>query len=91
MRTHATGIVLSILQEKHIVIRIRSISGISQPEILPDHDTMTVAGFIESLIAHLTYPVAYHREVHIPMIPHGDIVFTRAIKQIVFVETPVAA
>ena len=76
MRTHATGIVLSILQEKHIVIRIRSISRISQPEVLPYHDTMLIASLVESLVANLSYPVTNHGAVHLLVIPYSNIVLT---------------
>ena len=89
MTTDSTQVVLCITEEKHVIIRIRSISRISQPEVLPDHDAMTVAGLIETLVTNLSHPVANHRTVHILMITHGDIILTRAVQQIMLIESPV--
>ena len=78
--------------DKHFrVIRIGTVSRICQPEVLPDHDTVAVTGFIELLVTDHADPVTHHRKVHIGMVSHGDIIFTAAIVQIRFTEAPVTA
>ena len=76
--------------DKHFrIIRIGSVGRVSQPEVLPDHDTVAVASLIKLLVADHADPVTHHRKVHIGMVSHGDIIFTAAIVQIRFTEAPV--
>ena len=84
-------IIVRIVHEEFFVIRIRAVGRIGQPEILPDHDAVTVAGLIEFLIAGLPDPVAYHVEIEEFMIPHDYIIIARSKAQIQFAEAPVAA
>ena len=91
MTTHTAQVVAGIVEEHHIVVGVRTIGGIGEPKVLPDHDAMTIASLVERFVAYLSHPVAYHREVHVAMIPHGNVIFARTIEQIVFVEAPVAS
>jgi len=91
MVTETFHIILSI-GDKHLrIIRIGSVGRIRQPEILPDHDTMTVASLIQFLVADLSYPVTHHRKVHISMVSHGDVVLTTPVIQVRLTESPVTA
>ena len=83
--------VFHVLQEELVVVWFRAVPRIGQPEVLPHHDSMTIAGFVKRLIADLTDPVANHREIHLAVIAHGDIVFTCTIAKHRLAESPVAA
>ena len=91
MIADAQNQVLHILQEEIIVIRFGAVPWIGQPEILPHHNSMTVAGFIERFIADLPDPVTNHGEVHFAVVAYGDVVFARAVAKHRFAESPVAA
>ena len=80
MTAYATYIILGIAHEEGFIVRIWSINRVSQPEILPYHNAMTVAGLIETFISNLSYPVANHRVVHILMIPYSNVVLTGAVE-----------
>ena len=78
--------------DKHFrIIRIGSVGRVSQPEVLPDHDTVAVTSLIKLLVADHADPVTHHRKVHIGMVSHGNIIFAAAIVQIRFTEAPVTA
>ena len=76
MTADTAQIILCIAQEQHIVVRIRSVGRVSQPEVLPYHDTMLIASLVESLVANLSYPVTNHGAVHLLVIPYSNIVLT---------------
>ena len=78
--------------DKHFrIIRIRSVGRVSQPEVLPDHDTVAVASLIQLLVADHADPVTHHREVHIRMQSHSNVIFAGAIVQVRLTEAPVTA
>ena len=71
--------------------RIRSVPGVGQPEILPDHYAVTVAGVVEGLVVRHANPVADHGEIHVGMVANGNIVLAVPILQKVLRISPVAA
>ena len=91
MAADAFHVVFRVGDKQFRVIRIRSVSRVCQPEVLPDHNTMAVAGFIQLLVADHTDPVTHHREVHIRMISHRNVIFTATVVQVRFAESPVTA
>ena len=64
-----------------LVVGIRAVHRIGQPEILPHHDAVLVAGIVELVVAGLPHPVADHGEVHVLVVAHGHVVFARAVAQ----------
>ena len=83
---------VSRIINKHLrVIRIRSISRVCQPEVLPDHNAMTIACFEKFVITCLSDPVPYHVKIHIGMIRHRDIIFSSAILKIRLRKSPISA
>ena len=82
--------IIGRIGDKHLgIVGIRTVSRVSQPEVLPNHDTMTVARLIQLLITNLTYPVTHHREVHIRMIIHGNVILTTSVVQVRLTKAPV--
>ena len=79
-----------VLQEHRVVRWIRSVGGIGQPEILPDHDAVAIAGLEESVITDLADPVSDHREAHVAVVAHRRLVFPGAVQQVRLRKTPVA-
>ena len=84
-------IIFSICKEHPVVIRIRTICRICKPEVLPYHDTVTVASLVKLNIASLAHPVTHDCEIHVSMVVYGNIIFTTAIVQVVLAESPVAS
>ena len=84
-------IVFGIVDEHLRVIRIGTVSRIGQPKVLPNHDSVPVASFIEFFVANHTYPVAHHRKVHVSMIGNRCLVFASAVVEIRFPKSPVTA
>ena len=74
-----------------VVVGVGTVPGIGQPEILPHHDAVAVAGFVEGVVADLPHPVADHVEVHVAVVAHGGVVLAGAVAQHGFAEAPVAA
>ena len=89
MAADAGDVIGRVLQEHLVVIRIRSVPWVSQPEVLPDHDTILIACLIQFLITNLTYPVANHIVVHLLMVANGSIVFTSTVVEVGLRESPV--
>ena len=89
MAADALHIVLGIGNKHCQVIRIGTVGRIGQPEILPDHDAISVAGIIQFFVANHAYPVAKHGEVHVCMISHGSLVFAAPVIQVRLTEAPV--
>ena len=87
----AADIVFGIGHEETVVIRVGAVPGVGEPEVLPEQQTMAVAGFIEFAVAGLSYPVAYHIEVHLLVIPHRTVVLSASVAEVGLGETPVAA
>src|ERR1700679_1539069 len=79
-----------VTHEEGVVIGDGTVPGISEPEVLPDHNAMPIAGLVKSLVADLSNPVADHGEVHLAVIAHACVVLTSAIAQHRFREAPVA-
>src|SRR6201998_2047509 len=79
--------VVHVLQEELIVVWFRAVPRIGQPEVLPNHNPMAIAGFVKCVIADLADPVANHGEIHLTVIAHGGIVFARTIAQHRFAES----
>ena len=82
---------LALRQEHGVVVGIGAVPRIRQPEILPHHHPMAVAGIVELILADLADPVADHVEVHLGVVAHGGVVLPRAVAQHGFAEAPVAA
>ena len=82
--------IIGRIGDKHLgIVGIWTVSRVSQPEVLPDHDTMTIARLIQLLITNLTDPVTHHREVHIRMIIHGNVILTTSVVQVRLTKAPV--
>src|SRR6185312_5172103 len=79
MAANALNKVPRVREEHGVVFRNGTVPGIGQPEILPDDDAVTVAGFVEGVVADLADPIANHREVHFAVITHRGVIFARAI------------
>ena len=88
---HLVHHVVGILEEHLLVFRIGAVVGICQPEVLPYHDAMTVAGLVEFLVAYLSHPVAHHVQVHVAVVAQGDVVVAGRIVEVYLTEPPVAA
>ena len=83
--------VADVAQEQVVVVGIGPIVGIREPEVLPDHDAVLVAGVVELVVSRLADPVADHGEVHVAMEAHGDVVLALAVAEIGLRKAPVAA
>ena len=83
--------VIGILHEHCIVVRVGTVQRIRKPEILPDHNSVTVACVIECIVSGLTYPVSDHRKVHFFVITDGNVIFPRAVTEHRFGKAPVAS
>ena len=64
----ASDHVFGILHEHVGVYGIGTVPGIGQPEILPDHDPVPVAGLVKFIVPDLSYPVSDHGKIHVGMI-----------------------
>ena len=84
-------IIFSIGDEHFRIIRIRPVRRVRQPKVLPDHDTVTVACFIQFLVTDHTDPVTHDRKIHIGMISDSNVVFAGTIVQVGFTESPVSS
>ena len=91
MLADKADIIPGIVKEHLIVIRIRTVSRIRKPEVLPNHDSILVAGIVELLIACLANPVTDHIQVHIPVHTRRGVIFLSTVAEIIFTEAPVAA
>ena len=52
---------------------------------------MSVAGFVEFVVADLPHPIADHVEVHLAVIAQSGIIFARTVAQHRFAESPIAS
>ena len=84
-------IITSIGIEHLCIVRIGTIHRIGKPKILPDHNPMSVARFVELLVTNLSYPVSYHGKVHVCMISHRNIIFSFPIIEVRFSESPITS
>ena len=84
-------IVFCIGEEHFIFIRIRTVSRVRKPEILPHHYAMAVAGLVKFCITSLSHPVAHDCEVHVRVVIDSYVIFPSTIVQIVLTESPVAS
>ena len=84
-------VIFGIGNEHLGVIRIGAVGRVGQPKVLPDHDAVAVAGFVKLFVTDHADPVTHHREVHIGVIGHRDVVFATAIVQVRLTKTPVSA
>ena len=84
-------IITSIGIEHLRIVRIGTIHRIGKPEILPDHNSMSVTCFIELPVTNLSYPVSYHGKVHVCMISHRNIIFPFPIIEVWFSESPITS
>ncbi len=91
MAADTPNVILCIRQEHGVVIRDGTVPRVRQPEVLPYHHAMAIARLVESLVADLADPVANHRKVHLTVVSHCAVIFTRPIAQHRFTEAPVAA
>ena len=69
MIANAENVVLCIPQKQIIVIGVRAISWIREPEVLPYNDAIPIGSFIECFVARLPNPVADHVEMLVTVIP----------------------
>ena len=90
MAADALHIIFGI-RDKHVgIVGVGTVSGIGQPEVLPDHDAVLVAGVIQFFVTDHAHPVAQHGEVHVGMIGHGCLIFASAVVEVRFAEAPVS-
>ena len=91
MTADELDIVFGICDEHILIVRIRTVGRIGQPEVLPYKDTVFVACVVELFVTRLAHPVAYHIEIHLLMIRDRLVVFIGTIAEEIFAEAPVAA
>ena len=91
MLTDAKHVVAGIFQEHRVVVGIRSIDGVGEPEILPNHDAVAVASLVKFAVARLSDPISDAIQVHFAMVAHRRVVFATAIAKVVLRKAPVAA
>src|ERR1700679_1986339 len=91
MIANAQQVIASNGQKEIVVVRVRAVPGIGEPEILPDYDAEAVSRIVKGLIAGLSDPVANHVEVLIAVITHGRVVLACTIAQHRFRKAPVSA
>ena len=91
MVTDTLHIIFRVGNKHFGIVRIRTVSRIRQPEVLPNHDTVAVAGFIQFFITNHTHPVTHDCKVHIGMVSHRYIIFTCTVIQVRLTESPVTA
>ena len=89
--TDAFYIILCIVKEHCIVKRIRTVSRVRKPEVLPYHDTMAVASLIELHVACLTHPVSHDVEVLVGVVLCSNIIFASSVVEVALAESPVTA
>ena len=83
--------ILCICQEHLIVGRVRTVCRVGKPEVLPYHDSVSVACLIELHVSCLAHPVAHDVEIHVSMVCHCDVIFPCAVGEVVLRESPVSA
>src|ERR1700733_3720991 len=91
MISNAQHRVLYISQEQIIVIGIGAVPGIGEPEILPYQNAVTVAGFVEFVVADLPYPISNHVEIHLAVVTQGAVIFASTVAQHRLAKSPIAA
>ena len=91
MAPDAVDEVAAVGEEQLFVVGVGTVPRIGQPEVLPHHDAVAVAGVVELIVARLPHPVAYHVVVHVAVVGHGRIVFAPAVVEVGLGEAPVAA
>src|SRR5659263_159099 len=75
MVTDSFDHIFGVIHKHFRVVWVWAISRVCQPEVLPNHNSMTVASFEKFIVTGLSYPVSYHSKVHIGVISHSCIVF----------------
>jgi hypothetical protein len=83
--------IFHVLQKEIVIVRLGTVPGIGKPEVLPDYDSVPIAGFVKGIVADLADPVANHGEVHFAVVADRDIVFAGAIAEHRLAKAPVAA
>ena len=83
--------VFRVRKEHPFVVRVGTVAGVGEPEILPHGHSVAVAGVVELLVADLSHPVAYHAEIHASVVIEGDVVLLSRKHQVVLGEAPVSA
>ena len=91
MLAHAQGVVACVGKEHVLILRVWSVAGVGEPEVLPHHDAIFVASLVELLVAGHAHPVANHVEVHVAVVTHGDVILAASVEQVLLAEAPVAA
>ena len=91
MATDARDEVAGVVHEHLIVGRVGAVPRIGEPEVLPDHQSVAVAGLEEGLRSRLSHPVAYHRHIHVAMVADSSVELARPIVEIGLREAPVAS
>ena len=79
------------MHKQSVIVRVGPVARIGKPEVLPYHYAVTVASIIKFLVTDLPHPVAYHIEVHLPVISNRDVILAFAIEKIVLAKAPVAS
>ena len=83
--------VAGIVHKHRLIVGVGAVGRISQPEVLPHHDTIAVAGLIEFPVAGHAHPVANHVVVHLLVVTHGSIKLPATVIQVVLAKGPVAS
>src|SRR5574344_2557430 len=84
--------IVQCIGSEHIdIVRIWTVSRVGKPEILPNHNSVTVASLVKFIVSSHSHPIADHSEMHICVVSHCDVILAGPIVQIDFRETPVAA
>ena len=81
--------ILGIRKEHALIVRIRAVGGVRQPEVLPNHHPVAVAAIVELFVADLPYPVPYHVEMHLAVVVKSYVVIPGSEHQVLLGEAPV--
>ncbi len=84
-------LVRRVLQEHFGIIGIRPVHRVGQPEIIPYHNSVLVAGLIKRRMVCHPHPVADHIQICFPVQADLIVVILRAVKLQAVIHTPVSA
>ena len=91
MAAYGLDFIHCVFKEHIRIVRLRSVKGVSEPEIIPNQDTVLIACFIEAGMAGHTDPVADHGHVGFLVQANLIIEYACGIALQAIVKTPVAA
>ena len=91
MFPHTEDHILRIFHKEFLVVGIRPVGRVRQPEVLPDEDAVAVGGLVEFFVADHAYPVADEVKVLVAMELHSGLIISGMESEITLAESPVSA